>query len=77
DASSRGSHVALRHPRAATLVRELESQGVLVDFREPDYIRVGLAPLYNRFVDVYDAAQAITQAAPNLPEFAPPTATTR
>lgn len=63
DASQRGDHVALRHPRARVLVDELEKKGVLVDFREPDFIRAGLAPLYLRFVDVFDAAEAIVRAA--------------
>lgn len=61
----RGSHVALRHPEAAKLVRELEARGVLVDFREPDFIRAGLAPLYLRFVDVFDAAFALARATPS------------
>jgi kynureninase len=28
---------------------------VIPDFREPDTIRLGVAPLYTRFTDVYDA----------------------
>ncbi|MGB9112121.1 MAG: kynureninase [Acidimicrobiales bacterium] len=55
----RGSHVALRHPDAAALVVELESRGVLVDLREPDFIRAGIAPLYLRYVDIFDAAAAV------------------
>jgi kynureninase len=50
----RGSHVTLTHPRGAQLVVELTAVGVLPDFRRPDGIRLGLAPLTTRFVDVYD-----------------------
>jgi kynureninase len=63
EASQRGCHVALRHPDAAGLVAELEARDVLVDFREPDFIRVGLAPTYLRYVDAFDAAVAIADAA--------------
>jgi kynureninase len=66
EASARGCHVALRHPDARTLVAELDARGVLVDFREPDFIRAGLAPLYLRFVDVFDATAAIEEAIHDL-----------
>jgi kynureninase len=56
DASRRGSHVALAHPDGYRLCRALiEEAGVVPDFRPPDRIRLGLAPLYTRFVDVWDA----------------------
>jgi kynureninase len=62
DAERRGSHVALRHPRAneacAALARH---HGVITDHRPPDILRLGLAPLYTRFVDVWDAMDAIAQ----------------
>ena len=54
-ASCRGSHVTLRHPRAKDFVRSLIAQGVTPDFRPPDMIRFGPAPLYTRFVDAWDA----------------------
>ena len=54
DAAHRGAHVSIRHPDARRLCRELIAQGVVPDFREPDSIRLGLAPLYTRFVDVHD-----------------------
>jgi kynureninase len=51
----RGSHVALTHLEAERLCRELIDRGVVVDFRGPDVIRVGLSPLTTRFADVWDA----------------------
>ncbi len=54
DAARRGGHVALTHPDARTLSRALIEAGALVDFREPDVIRLGLSPLTTRFVDVHD-----------------------
>ncbi len=56
EAAQRGSHVALRHADAQRLHRELGREGrVITDFRFPDTIRMGLAPLTTRFVDVWDA----------------------
>jgi kynureninase len=54
DPDRRGSHVTLTHPRGSQLVVDLTAVGVLPDFRRPDGIRLGLAPLTTRFVDVYD-----------------------
>jgi kynureninase len=52
----RGSHVSLRHPDAWPICRALvERADVVPDFRAPDSIRLGVAPLYTRFVDVWDA----------------------
>jgi len=55
----RGAHVALAHPNAASLCMRLIERGVIVDFREPDVIRIGLSPLTTRFVDVWDAVEAV------------------
>jgi kynureninase len=52
DAAVRGGHVTVCHPDAARLVRDLTAAGVLPDFRAPDGIRLGLAPLTTRFTDV-------------------------
>ncbi len=59
DPARRGSHVALRHPRAWQITRALiERAGVVPDFRGPDTVRLGVAPLYTRHVDVWDALDA-------------------
>jgi kynureninase len=56
EAAKRGSHVSLNHPEAWPICRALiERADVIPDFRGPDSVRLGIAPLYTRFVDVYDA----------------------
>lgn len=60
DPAQRGSHVSLRHPEGYRINQALiEEMGVLPDFREPDNIRLGLAPLYTTFAEVWEAADRI------------------
>ena len=55
-AARRGSHVALAHPDAWRISQALiDVAGVVPDFRAPDRIRLGPAPIATRFVDVWDA----------------------
>jgi kynureninase len=61
DPACRGAHVALAHPDAERLCAELIERGVIPDFRRPDVIRFGLAPLTTRFVDVWDGVEALRQ----------------
>jgi kynureninase len=56
DPGRRGSHVSLRHPDAWRITQALiERARVVPDFRGPDSVRLGVPPLYTRFVDVWDA----------------------
>ena len=55
DPGRRGSHVTFAHPEAWQLTQALVDRGVVPDFRTPDRVRLGPAPLYTRFVDVWDA----------------------
>jgi kynureninase len=56
DPARRGAHVAIGHPRAYQVCRWLiDNRQVVPDFRPPDVIRFGPAPIYTRFVDVWDA----------------------
>jgi kynureninase len=54
DPARRGAHVALAHPDAYRVSRALIAGGVVPDFRPPDLLRLGPAPAYTRFVDVWD-----------------------
>ena len=59
-ADERGSHVALAHPDAGRIARALREQAdVVPDFRAPDRLRLGPAPIATRFVDVWDALDRI------------------
>ncbi len=56
EASRRGSHVSIRHPEAWPInVALIERAAVVPDFRGPDSIRLGIAPLYTGHADVWDA----------------------
>lgn len=58
DANARGSHVSLGHPDGLRIDRALiEEMNVIPDFRPPDNIRFGIAPIYTRFEDVYGAME--------------------
>jgi kynureninase len=60
----RGSHVSLRHPEAWRLCQALVAElGVVPDFREPDLVRIGITPLYLRFVDAWDAIDRLRLVA--------------
>ncbi|MDP5069995.1 MAG: aminotransferase class V-fold PLP-dependent enzyme, partial [Congregibacter sp.] len=47
----RGSQVSLKHAQAWGLSQALIEARVVVDFRAPDIVRFGFAPLYNSFAD--------------------------
>jgi kynureninase len=59
DPALRGSHVSLEHPQAWPVCQALLDRGVVPDYRTPDRLRLGPAPLTSRFVEVYDALAVI------------------
>jgi kynureninase len=67
-AARRGAHVSVSHPSAWPWCSALvERQLVIGDFRAPDVIRLGPAPLYTRFVDAYDAVQRMAEVLASGP----------
>ena len=74
DAELRGSQVSLRHKEAYRVMRALIDRGVIGDFRTPDLMRFGFAPLYTRYVEVFDAVallrDVLTSRAWDRPEYA-------
>lgn len=65
-AELRGSHVSVRHAESYRINRALieaepPTAKVIPDFREPDNIRLGIAPLYTTFTDIYRAMDRLRQ----------------
>jgi kynureninase len=73
DRNQRGSQVSLRHSHAYAVMRSLIARGVIGDFRAPDTMRFGFAPLYNDEHDVRSAvsilADVLTNRLWDKPEF--------
>ena len=74
DAALRGAQVAFTHATGGhAIIAALIAEGVIGDFRAPDVLRFGFAPLYTRFVDVWHAvdrlAGILDQRRWDRPEF--------
>jgi kynureninase len=63
DAARRGSHVTVERPDARTLCAGLIDRGVVPDFRQPDGIRLGMAPLSTSFDEVRRGLQVLAGIA--------------
>ena len=57
--TARGSHVSFAHPQAYAVMQALIARGIIGDFRAPDLIRFGFAPLYNTYADADRAAEGL------------------
>src|SRR5712691_2491747 len=63
DHSRRGAHVTLHHPDAWPISQALIQAGVIGDYRTPERLRLGPAPIMTRFTDVWDALDRLRQIA--------------
>ena len=61
DPALRGSQVGFRHPDGYAVMQALIADGVIGDFRAPDVLRFGFAPLYNGLDDVERAADVLAR----------------
>ena len=60
DSKRRGSHVSFGHADGWRIDRALiEEMNVLPDFRHPDNIRFGIAPIYTSFADIHEAVRRL------------------
>ena len=60
DPARRGAQVALRHPEAWPICRALiERARVIPDFRGPDIVRLGVAPLSTTHAELFDALERL------------------
>ncbi len=61
DAALRGSQVSFAHPEGYAIMRALIDRGVIGDFRAPDLIRFGFAPLYNTYAEIWEAVAILRE----------------
>jgi len=61
NATERGSHVSYGLDIGYPVMRALADRGILGDFRAPDTMRFGFAPLYLRFSDIARAVGTLQQ----------------
>ena len=63
DPDRRGAHITVSHPDAWAWCRTvIDRRLVIPDFRAPDRIRLGPAPLYTSFSDCFDAVERMADA---------------
>lgn len=60
-AGSRGSQLSYQSEHAYGICQALIERGVIADFRAPNYLRFGFAPLYNSFKDIFQALQILSE----------------
>jgi kynureninase len=61
DAAQRGSQVSFTHPEGYAIMQAMIERGVVGDFRAPDILRFGFAPLYVSHEDVVRSVQILRE----------------
>jgi kynureninase len=61
DFSERGSHVSFECPEGYAVMQAMIAHNVIGDFRAPNLIRFGFAPLYNTYAEMFDAAETLAK----------------
>ena len=59
NAKERGSQVSFSHEHGYIIIQALIAKGVIGDFRAPDIMRFGFAPLYISYTDVWRAVDIL------------------
>jgi kynureninase len=57
--SQRGSQVSYKHSEGYAIMQALIHQNIIGDFRAPEILRFGFAPLYVQFIDLWNTVQAL------------------
>lgn len=65
DQSIRGSQVSYTHPQGYAIIQALIDQDIIGDFRAPNILRFGFAPLYVRFIDLWNTVEALQRIMQN------------
>ena len=60
EAADRGSQLAFAHDEAYAICQALIARGMIADFRAPDVLRFGFAPLYISYMDILHSVEALS-----------------
>jgi len=55
----RGSEIGYAHEEGWPIMRALIARGIIGDFRAPNVLRFGIAPLYQRYTEIWDAVEGL------------------
>jgi kynureninase len=68
----RGGHLTIQRPGLRAVLDELWARGVLPDYREPDGIRIGPAPLSSSFTELYRGLSVLREVLADVLGAGPP-----